>query len=247
MHVGKGFARNNLWAVWEETGLFQHPRPIAIPHKAQTGDGPRRLSAASLLLLNFLAMSIHDLIPLITALAPYSWPVTIGLFALLFRSRIKDIVELKLGEKFYAKLVPYGGVPSDLVSDPAIGERTPRPATKQLNAPSGVKWENVANVFWLGADLTWTAQSALRGAPKETILHGLTQSYHHISELGLARSEPAKQLSLLKSETAILPETSLDRTWRAAFSEKVYEVTRMINNNMLVPHQPGFQSNPSSS
>jgi hypothetical protein len=170
-------------------------------------------------------MSIHDLIPLLTALAPYSWPVMIGLLALLFRSRIKDIVELKLGEKFYAKLVPYGGVPSDLVSDPASGESQPRPATKQLNAQSDARWENVGNLFWLGGDLIWTPQSALRGAPKEKILHGLTQSYHHISELGLTGSEPAKQLSLLKSETSSLPETSLDRTWRAAFSEKVYGLT----------------------
>jgi hypothetical protein len=177
-------------------------------------------------------MSIQDLIPLITALAPYGWPVTIGLLALLFRSRIKDIVELKLGEKFYAKLVPYGGVPSDLLSDPAIGERQPRPTTKQLNAPSSAKWENVGNLFWLGGDLIWTAQSAVRGAPKEKILHGLTQSYHHISELGLAGSEPARQLSLLKSETASLPETSLERAWRAAFSEKVYGVTRVRDSRI---------------
>lgn len=191
-------------------------------------------------------MSIHDLIPLITALAPYSWPVTIGALALLFRSRIKDIVELKLGEKFYAKLVPYGGVPSDLVSaDPTIDERHPRPATKQLDAPPGPQWANVGNVFWLGGDLIWTAQFALRGAPKEKILHGLTQSYHHISELGLAGSEPAKQLSSLKSETSNLPETRLDRAWRATFSEKIYGVTRMING-LLVAQQPRFRSNPQS-
>jgi hypothetical protein len=191
-------------------------------------------------------MSIHDLIPLITALAPYSWPITIGLLALLFRSRIQDIVELKLGEKFYAKLVPYGGVPSDLVSSgPAINNKPSLPATKQLIAPLGPQWENAGNVFWLGGDLIWTAQFALRGAPKAKILHGLTQSYHHISELGLAGSEPAKQLFLLKSETANLSETSLDRTWRATFSEKVYEVTRMIYS-LLVAQQPEFRANPQS-
>ena len=180
-------------------------------------------------------MSMHDLIPLITALAPYSWPVTIGLLALLFRKRIKDIVELKLGEKFYAKFVPYGGVPSDLVPDDAIGEMQPGPATKQLNG----------DLFWLGGDLIWTAQLALRGAPKEGILHGLTQSYHHISELGLAGSEPAKRLSLLKSELVSLPETTLDRAWRATFAEKVYEVTRMTNS-LLRQQQPRFRPDPSS-
>jgi hypothetical protein len=93
-------------------------------------------------------MSVRDLIPLITALAPYSWPVTIGLLALLFRTRIKNIVELKLGEKFYAKFVPYGGVPSDDLMSQAIGEGQPSPATKQLSAPSGgANWANVGNVF----------------------------------------------------------------------------------------------------
>ncbi len=191
-------------------------------------------------------MSIHDLIPLISALAPYSWPVTIGLLALLFRRRIRDVVELKLGEKFYAKLVPYGGVPSDLLTtDPTTNAKQPRPAARQIDAQLGPQWGNVGNMFWLGGDLIWTAQFALRGAPKEKILHGLTQSYHHISELGLAGSEPARQLSSLKSETANLPETSLDRTWRAAFSEKVYEVTRMINS-LLVAQQPGFRAQPQS-
>jgi len=188
-------------------------------------------------------MSIHDLIPLITALAPYSWPVTIGLLVLLFRSRIKDIIELKFGDKFYAKFVGFGQVPSDLESDPT--ETLSRPATKQLCAPSGAKWENVGNLFWLGGDLIWTGQAALRGAPKARILHGLTQSYHHISELGLADCAPAKQLSLLKSETASLPEVALDREWRSAFSEKIYGITSMING-LLGGQQPGFRPNPQS-
>jgi hypothetical protein len=99
-------------------------------------------------------------------------------------------------------------------------------------------------VFWLGGDLIWTGQSALRGAPKQKILHGLTQAYHHISELGLAGSEPAKQISMLKSETTNLPETSLDRTWRATFSEKIYGITRMINA-LLVDQYPAFRPKPS--
>jgi hypothetical protein len=192
-------------------------------------------------------MYIHEFIPLITALAPYSWPFTIGLLALLFRSRIKDIIELRLGDKFYAKFVGFGQTPSDLVeSDPvAIGATPPPAATKQISAPSGPKWENVGDVFWLGSDLVWTGQSALRGAPKGKILHGLNQSYHHISDLGLADSAPAKQLALLKSETASLPETALDRDWRSNFSETIWGVSRMING-LLVEKQPWFRPNPQS-
>lgn len=188
----------------------------------------------------FLAMYIYDLIPLITALAPYSWPFTVLILAWAFHNRIKEITEAKLGDKLYVK---WGDVPSDRKLDQALGETPPHSATKQLGVRSGAKWENVGNLFWLGGDLIWTAQSSLRGAPKEKILHGLKQSYHHICELGLAESAPAKQLLLLKSETASLPETALDRAWRSTFSEKIYDVTRTVNN-LLGEQQSGFRPNP---
>jgi hypothetical protein len=184
-------------------------------------------------------MSLNYVISLTTALAPYSWPVTVLILAWWFRSRINQITEARFGDKIYAK---FGQAPSDLKSNETLGETLTPPAPKQLG-PSTVKWENVGDIFWLGADLDWTAQTTLRGAPKKSILHGLTQAYHHISELGLAESAPARQLSLLKSETESLPETTLDRTWRSAFSEKIYGVTRMVNG-LLGAQQPGFRSSP---
>jgi hypothetical protein len=164
-------------------------------------------------------------------------------FFIKLGSLTKSPEEAKFGEKLFVR---WGQVPSDLKSDKAIGVTLPHPATaatKQLSAPSDVKLENVANLYWLGSDLDWTAQTALRGAPKERILHGLTQSYHHISELRLAESPPGKQLSLLKSETASLPETALDRAWRGAFSEKIYDLTRMIDS-ILRDQQPGYRPSP---
>jgi hypothetical protein len=188
-------------------------------------------------------MSIHELIPLITALASYSWPITVLILAWAFRKRIKEITEAKFGDKLYFR---WGDLPSDRRQvEQVTGETSTHAAAKALNAPSGPEWGNVGNLFWLGADLIWTAQSALRGAPKEKILHGLRQSYHHISELGLAGSAPGLQLSSLKSEAAGLPETGLDRAWRGSLSEKIYEVTRMING-LLAEQQPGFRSSPVS-
>src|ERR1019366_8651925 len=187
-------------------------------------------------------MSIHDFISLITAMAPYSWPFTVLILAWSFRNRVKEITEAKLGDKLYVR---WGQVPSDLRSEQPIGETLSRPATKQLSAPSGVKWENVGNLFWLGNDLVWTAQTALRGAPKQTMLQGLTQSYHHISELGLTDSAPAKQLFLLKSETENLPETALDRAWRSGFSAKIYGGASMIDG-LPRAQQPGYRPNPQS-
>ena len=185
-------------------------------------------------------MSTPDLIPLIAASAPYSWPITVLILAWAFHNRIKEVTEAKFGDKLSIK---WGDVPSDRKLEQATGEPLSRSANNQLSVPSGPKWENVGNLFWLGGDLIWTAQSALRGAPKDKILHGLRQSYHHISELGLRESAPAKQLSFLKSETVNLPEASLDRVWRSNFSEKVYDVTRMVNG-LLEKQQPGFRPDP---
>jgi hypothetical protein len=149
----------------------------------------------------------------------------------------KSPEEAKVGD-----FLRWGQGPADLKSDP-IGVTPAPPATKPAGAPSSVKWENVGNLFWLGGDLIWTTQAPLRGAPKERILHGLGQAYHHISELGLAESAPAKQLSLLKSEIASLPETALDRAWRSAFSAKIYRLTGMITD-LLVQKQPLFRPGP---
>jgi hypothetical protein len=188
-------------------------------------------------------MFIH-VIQLITALAPYGWPVTVLILSWAFRNRIKEITEAKFGDKLWFK---WGQASSDRELEKlekATGEALPRPTTKQLNGPRA-KWENVGNVFWLGGDLIATAQSALRGAPKEIIVNALTQAYHHISELGLADSAPGKQLSSLKSETASLPESALDRAWRSAFTAKIYDVTRLLDA-LLREQQPGYRSNPQS-
>ena len=39
----------------------------------------------------------------------------------------------------------------------------------QVIAPSDAKWDNVADLFWLGSELDWTAQTVLRGAPKDFV------------------------------------------------------------------------------
>ena len=127
-------------------------------------------------------------------------------------------------------------------------DEPPLPARKkQLSGatPLGVKWENVGNVFWLGGDLIATAQSALRGAPKEAILKALAQARHHISELGLNESTAGKQLSSLKSDTESLPEGALDRAWRSAFAAKIYNVTGLLDL-LLREQQSGYRPNPES-
>jgi len=193
-----------------------------------------------------IVTSIHDVIPLITAFASYAWPVTVLILALLFRKpierRIEQIKRLKIGEN----AIEFGGALSDRLFLKGADETpTDQESAKQLSPPSGPRWGNVGNVFWLGGDLVATAQSTLRGAPKEIIRQALAQSYHHISELGLPDSTPAKEISLLQSELATLPETALDRAWRGAFAERIYGVTRMMDG-LLRKQQPGYRPNPQS-
>jgi hypothetical protein len=154
------------------------------------------------------------------------------------RSLTKSPEEIEFGEKLFR----WGQDPSDLRSGDAVDEMLPGPVTT-LSGLSGVRLEGVADLFWLGGDLIWTGQTALRGAPRERILHGLTQSYHHISELGLADSAPGKQISAMKAETASRPEAALDREWRSAFSGKIYAVTDMLDG-LLRAQQPGYRPTP---
>jgi hypothetical protein len=77
----------------------------------------------------------------------------------------------------------------------------------------------------------------------DKILHGLNQSYHHISELGLSESIPAKEIAMLKSEVEKLPEGSLDRMWRQAFSEKLLAVV-IAADLIVTAKQPNFRPGP---
>jgi hypothetical protein len=113
----------------------------------------------------------------------------------------------------------------------------------QINASSGIRWENVADLFWLGCDLDWTAERVRGVAPKEKIVHGLTQSYHHCSQLGLADTVPGKLLSSLKSQAESTPQAALAPPWRNDFVAKVYQVIQGISD-MAKNDQPGFQPNP---
>jgi hypothetical protein len=193
-------------------------------------------------------MSVHDVIvanavPLITALAPYSWPVTVLILASLFHGSITQLLGLVRRLKVGENAIEFGDAPSDrLFPDLDDEQPTAKGATNLLEQPSGPQWQNVGDVFWLGGDLIATAQTTLRGAPKETIRKALAQAYHHISELRLADSAPGKELSSMQSELASLTEASLSREWRIGFSARIYRVTEMMDK-LLIEKQPGYRPN----
>ena len=176
--------------------------------------------------------TLRDLVPLFTPFVPLLialiWPITILVILCWFREGIRGLIrsvaEAKIGDSVVFK---FWQAKSDLLSIerlPNVDTPTASGTPKQISAPSDGKWDKVADLFWLGSDLDWTAQTVLRGAPKERIVHGLTQSYHHCSQLGLSNTVPGKQLASLKSQVEGMQDSALGREWRANFVEQLYAV-----------------------
>jgi hypothetical protein len=122
-------------------------------------------------------------------------------------------------------------------------EALPGVVAKQISASPGIRWENVANLFWLGSDLSWTDWQVRSGARKERILHGLTQSFHHLSQLGLADSFAGKLLLSLKVQVEATPEAALNQPWRNDFAAKLSGVIKDVSDVARI-QQPGFRPDP---
>ena len=85
---------------------------------------------------------IHDFVPLMVALV---WPLTILILVCWFRKGIKDLIksvtEAKIGNSVFFK---FWQAKTDVSAEALL------PEPKDITAPSAAKWENTANLFWLG-------------------------------------------------------------------------------------------------
>lgn len=105
------------------------------------------------------------------------------------------------------------------------------------------KWQNVADVFWLGSDLESALWYLWGSGSKEKIVSAVGQASHHASELGLSDTEPGKILSLLKSQAQSAQETALNKQWRDDFARRVSEARRGFAN-LAKLRQPSFRPYP---
>jgi hypothetical protein len=140
----------------------------------------------------------------------------------------------RIGDKLVLR---WGEAPSDkkLIEGSYEAYSRPNLATdSRARGASAVRWDRVGNVFWLGGDLVTTAQTALRGAPKDEILSALNQAYHHISELGLAETPPGQQIDRLRAQIGALEEPMLGRAWRSNFATSIYQVTSALDAMLRV-------------
>jgi hypothetical protein len=195
---------------------------------------------------------LHELVPLLAPLVPLVialiWPLTALIILFWFKAGIRDLIksvaEAKIGDSLVFKFWQAKSDLSSIETLPITASITHASATYQPSgAPSEAKWDRVANLFWLGNDLDSTAQIVLRAAPKEKIVHGLTQSYHHASECGLSDTVPGKHLAALKLQVQYMQESALDRDWRANFVEQLYLVIKEFSE-VAIEHQRNFRPSP---
>ncbi len=160
--------------------------------------------------------------------------------AFIYQSHLKRTSSNSAFSRLRARLLGLFSEPRTL--DAAV-EKLPSAVSKQISGPLGVRWENAASLFWLGHDLSWTVQTVRSAAPKERIIHGLTQSYHQLSQLGLADSFSGKLLSSLRSQAESTPEAAFSQQWRDDFAGKLASVIRDVSD-LARSQQPDYQTSP---
>lgn len=112
-----------------------------------------------------------------------------------------------------------------------------------LSRYAGMRWSNSGNVFWLGHDLMWTIDVIVRGAPRETIVHGLRQSLHHISSIGFMATPIESRLrSLLENADRTL-QTDWTPAERNNYADEVGAIIGYIGK-LAESNQSDYQPRP---
>lgn len=177
---------------------------------------------------------------LLTAFAPFVWPALVLFIVLYFRKPIKDRLEAVRELDWKNKVVRFG----DERTDSLGGKHLPAAPTDSASVPtetgfaSGAKWNNTGNVYWLGHDLIWTSQVALRAAPKSELLRGLRQAQYHLKHLGLV--DLGAKLSSIIDEVESTSEPAMSADWRKTFSAKVSRFVSDVGA-LAAKNQPDFE------
>jgi len=101
----------------------------------------------------------------------------------------------------------------DLFRDLAYGRasfdqqdsQTPPPAIFSSTIGSLDK-SATGNLYWLGHDLMWTADTLLRQGPTEHVLIGLDQAIHHLVHVGLKETPIERDLQVLRAQIELAKE-----------------------------------------
>lgn len=171
------------------------------------------------------------------------WPILLTCFlcfaVFLFREAIKDRIRaLREMRRF--------GMRFDNVS---IAERADiqfsgAGRTPQQTAERPSFQDKAGNLFWLGHDLMWTVDVIARGGPKARIMHGLTQSIHHLRSLEIFKTANAEQLIVTVRDHIIdLLNREITPKLRDEVATELYAILVGIGH-FIQQSQPDFAANP---
>jgi hypothetical protein len=96
----------------------------------------------------------------------------------------------------------YGRASFDKQVSGSVFSRRPAAAGSTLNAQA------TGNLYWLGHDLMWTADTILRQGPPEHVRIGIDQALHHLVHVGLGRTPIEEKLRSLRDVVRASDELS---------------------------------------
>jgi hypothetical protein len=177
---------------------------------------------------------------------------------LVFGAFLLTSVCVLLLDRFVVKKAPEGNDEAELTTlfHGAIPAPLGTPTTnagdvEEKESKQTALWKNSGNLFWLGHDLMYSQQVALRGLPRDEVLRALRHSWYHLEHLGLKDDHVGHFLFDLRSTA----EASRANEWNDAFRKKlaatigsvIEQVGALAANNQKdfetdVRHSHGFDS-----
>jgi hypothetical protein len=131
-------------------------------------------------------------------------------FLVLFPVFVFSVFAWLVGTRHQKLYPPAAYRNEDLFRDLAYGRASfdkqlaQAPPLERLRSTAGsLKSSATANLFWLGHDLMWTADTLLRQGPTEHVVIGLDQAIHHLIRVGLGDTAVERDLQALRAEVRV--------------------------------------------
>lgn len=138
-------------------------------------------------------------------------------------------------EKNFLEIMMYGGSSFDRQNLQSS------PPDKQALSSGSLNKQATGNLFWLGHDLMWTADTLLRKGPIDHILIGFDQAIHHLIKVGLIDTPVERDIKLLRAQ--IRESKELSSSLRDEAANKIGIIIDSIGST-LEAAQAGFKEPP---
>jgi hypothetical protein len=169
-------------------------------------------------------------------------------FLVLFPAFVFAVFAWLVGTRHQKLYPPTAFRNEDLFRDLAYGRASfdqqvsPAPAPEKIMATVGsLKRHATGNLYWLGHDLMWTADTLLRRGPIDQVLIGFDQAIHHLFHVGL--SGTAIDVDLQALRTRVEAGLELTATDRDEVANRVGSIIDKIGA-VLEAAQPDFETPP---